>query len=492
MQRRGTKKSIPASPQSLPRHHPIGRRRGVVPSRGGSRKSSSIKTVIQFLIVFLFVSSITVIYKKAFNTPQNTTTVDNGSTNTNTNVDTNKEYKPAVTKPAPDVSEITKPEPIKSFTDNNHSVNTKRRRTTAEANAYMNSQTNQGIEGEQQLKLKLQKLYNLQQKSNTEDSSPIVTRWLGADLPHWLPISSTPENDAKQWKEKVETLKSEFRAKDKELYPELHGLKRRKALSEEEHPVDPIDLNEHGEDVDQGSVKSYASPAPPGTHPIILPTFGAHRSDVDAIFALAEGYDLKIYILFIESLRKTGFTGDLVLSVSALDKLKPGVEDYLKNYQAQDGEVGLNVVAYTVSWTCYEGDGVTVATGAKEGIRKCELVHMYGNEDDALPVKDPREPRPVATARFELYWAWSLHYAKHSWIMLIDSRDTYFQLNPFDTLERDDDDSRNDGLLFFFEVSTCYRCNILYYIETIRVETDTFAILGKCKSKQHWTVIFQQ
>jgi hypothetical protein len=198
----------------------------------------------------------------------------------------------------------------------------------------------------------------------------------------------------------------------------------------------------------------YPSPAKDGAHPMIEPTFGQHRSHVDAIFALAEGYDLKIYVLFIESLKETGFNGDLVLSVSAIDQLKPGVEEYLRSYVKEEGEDGLNVVAYTVSWTCYEKDGVTEAKGANEGVRKCQLNGMYGNENNE-PVEDPYEPRPVATARYELYWAWSLKYDEHSWLMLIDSRDAYFQRNPFANLERniDDGSDKSDGVLYLFEVS---------------------------------------
>ncbi len=205
--------------------------------------------------------------------------------------------------------------------------------------------------------------------------------------------------------------------------------------------------------LDVSSNIAYPSPAGDNHKPIIEPTFGAHRSHVDAIFALAEGYDLKIYLLFIESLKNTGFTGDLVLSVSAISELQNGVEEYLRSHHKEDGEEGINIVAYTVTWTCYEGDGVTVAKGAKEGIRKCEMVGMFGDNSTGDAVKDPREARPVATARYELYWAWSLHYDKHNWIMLIDSRDTYFQSDPFASVAREDDTTKSDGLLYFFEVS---------------------------------------
>jgi hypothetical protein len=151
----------------------------------------------------------------------------------------------------------------------------------------------------------------------------------------------------------------------------------------------------------------------------------------------------------IEPLKAAGFTGDIVLSVSAIPKLKTGVEKYLR---AQE-----NVVAYTIDWTCYTGDGA-VATGTNEGGRMCGMESMYGipgDDEDGKPndVTDPREPRPVATSRYELYWAWSLHYDPHNWIMLIDSRDAYFQLNPFSNVPRETSHDVDDGLLYFFGVS---------------------------------------
>ena len=136
-------------------------------------------------------------------------------------------------------------------------------------------------------------------------------------------------------------------------------------------------------DVQQTLDEPKDSPAPKGTHIILEPTFGKHRSHVDAIFGLAEGYDLKIYLLFIESLKATGFSGDLVLSVSALGSLKEGVEDYLRSHHKEEGQEGLNVVVYTVTWDCYNGDG-TKSEGAKEGMKMCELVGMYGNDTDPL------------------------------------------------------------------------------------------------------------
>ena len=66
------------------------------------------------------------------------------------------------------------------------------------------------------------------------------------------------------------------------------------------------------------------------------------------------------------------------------------------------------------------------------------------------PVVDPREARPVATARFELYWAFCLQYNPNSLILLIDVRDTYFQLNPFLNIAKVKSVDRS---LYLFEVS---------------------------------------
>jgi hypothetical protein len=176
----------------------------------------------------------------------------------------------------------------------------------------------------------------------------------------------------------------------------------------------------------------------PNAKVILKPSCGHHRHNVDAIFALAEGYDLNTYLGFIEPLKATGFTGDLVISVSSLDSLATGVEKYLRTMCKDENEEndGLNVVLYSVKWK-------------KENDNWSQLVGMFGDGDDGSVLDDPREARPVATARYELYWAWSLKYDPNNWIMLIDSRDTHFQSNPFMSVERRPEND-GDGILYFF------------------------------------------
>mmetsp|Transcript_4296 Transcript_4296/g.5577 ORF Transcript_4296/g.5577 Transcript_4296/m.5577 type:complete len:638 (+) Transcript_4296:182-2095(+) len=317
----------------------------------------------------------------------------------------------------------------------------RRRRTTEEANAYMAEQPSYSVDGEKALRKELIQLFDMQKKGQ-EQSSPIITRWIGGTksngekLPYWLPKSKTSDEVLEAWQTEVEKLKDDMRHKDVELFPELHT---------EKEIMEMIQRDE--EEKKRSSQMDFPLPSPKDSKVILQPTFGKHRSHVDAIFGLAEGYDLQIYLLFIESLKATGFNGDLVLSVSALGSLKPGVEDYLRSNHKDENEDGINVVVYTVTWTCYTGDG-TVAEGANGGIRKCELVDMYGTDTDEKAIKDPREPRPVATARFELYWAWSQYYDDANWIMLIDTRDAHFQLNPFANLRRGDKEDM--GLLYFF------------------------------------------
>lgn len=204
--------------------------------------------------------------------------------------------------------------------------------------------------------------------------------------------------------------------------------------------------------------------------PLLKPTLGEHRADQDAVFLFASEYDLSIYQGFILSLRKTGYRGDIVLAVSPLDMAAPGVtptprQKQLSEFFASDP----HVIIYVVPFVCFNAEGEAVDS-AKGGMRVCQCNVLYGSrkvtkatkkgEKDVVtewqPLKDWRTARPVATTRYELYWIWATHYHKHSWIMLIDARDTYFQTDPFAEVPREPNPDRNDGVLFFFGVSTYF------------------------------------
>lgn len=91
-------------------------------------------------------------------------------------------------------------------------------------------------------------------------------------------------------------------------------------------------------DRSNADISSPSLMAGPNSTLILKPAMGSHRPDVDAVFASAEGLSLEIYVLFITSLRSTGFDGDIVLGVSPWNEMAPGVFEFLK-YHAQTGLV---------------------------------------------------------------------------------------------------------------------------------------------------------
>ena len=178
--------------------------------------------------------------------------------------------------------------------------------------------------------------------------------------------------------------------------------------------------------------KSFPKPsslANPNAQVLLQPTHGTHNPSSDAVFSFAVGYQLHTYVGFVESLKATHYVGDVVLSVSHRTKLSTGVQDYLN---ADHGDI--NLVYYAVDWTCWKKNGDKISN-TNGGMSDCQVNGLYGDEK-GTPLDDPREARPVATARYELYWIWSLQYENYRRILLIDVRDTYFQRSPFDDLPK--------------------------------------------------------
>lgn len=184
---------------------------------------------------------------------------------------------------------------------------------------------------------------------------------------------------------------------------------------------------------------------------VVEPTIGQHRPEEDVVMAYAEGYGLPYYMCFIETLRATGFDGDIVLATSEYDLLAPNVLEYLSSQE--------NLVVYIHQLACYESDGITpskriMKRGAMDVFQMCHLHDVYGYKDKQTgevtkKLKDPRIGRVVATLRYEWYWIWAQHYKPESWIMLIDARDSFFQTNPFVNVPRN-----QNGLLYFFGENT--------------------------------------
>lgn len=412
-------------------------------------------------------------------------------------------------------------QPVDSHAEHHEAVNNndveapdgKDRSASMEATERMLAQPSRFVDSEKKLKRQLLQLLEKQSaekrshKKLDNDSIlgvKISNRFLGDEL---LPY---PESKAKEheWIQQMEHRKEELRNVDEKEWKEL--MQQYEDIMEDydtpkEHEGNAIldsdaqnshNVGESNSDnqnsVDKGGldhpilelppqeipsspdadkkapssgVKKWPSPtekAGPNIDIILKPAFGTHRSSSNAVLVFAEGYDLSIYLALVESLVSTGFNGDLVLSISNEKKLKPGVKDYLMSKNsANNGGKGVNVVAYEVEWTCFDKSSGKPVHGTGEGMHHCQMNQAFGDASTGTPIPDPRDPRPVATARYELYWMWSLQYSKESWIMLIDARDVWFQLDPFEGLHSNgittnDESGELMGELLLFGVSSCH------------------------------------
>ncbi len=305
----------------------------------------------------------------------------------------------------------------------------------------------------QQLKILLEK-QNTEKKQKTDNGMlgvKISNRYLGDDL---LPYPKS-KGVEQEWERQMELRKAELSKLDAQEWNEIldqYNQAMKSYLQSEEdagrisrgsnHIFDKRINNHVGYERRYGENETVQPPrvisrwqppaekAGPGAIILLNPAFGVHRSNQDAIFAFAEGYDLSVYLSLVESLTNTGYSGDLVLSISLEENLKPDVKKYLQSRNTDMG--GINIIAYEVNWSCFKRSGEPV-DGSGEGMNHCKMNDVFGDAN-GKPISDPRDPRPVATARYELYWMWSLQYNKDSWIMLIDARDVWFQLHPFEEL----------------------------------------------------------
>jgi len=95
--------------------------------------------------------------------------------------------------------------------------------------------------------------------------------------------------------------------------------------------------------------------------PIVEPTYGVHRPARDAVMAYAEGYNLAYYMSFVETLRETGFTGDVVLAIASAKFIRRDVDDYLRTYalsaDADPNDNQMHVVVYQLPLECENADG---------------------------------------------------------------------------------------------------------------------------------------
>ena len=178
---------------------------------------------------------------------------------------------------------------------------------------------------------------------------------------------------------------------------------------------------------------------------ILKPAFGTHRPQADAIFSFAQGYPLKDFIKFIRTLEQTGYSGDVVFSVQQYDKLNQDIIQFLSQKFER-----LNIIVYSISWQCFQRNGDPLEMPDDYALCKIQS-DFYADKTNHTILQDPRIPRPLATARFDLYWAWVFQYNPLSMLMLIDFRDVIFQLHPFINITRSLPGS-NEGVLYFYEV----------------------------------------
>jgi len=145
----------------------------------------------------------------------------------------------------------------------------------------------------------------------------------------------------------------------------------------------------------------------------LKPIFGQHRSEANAVFALAAGYGLNVYLQLIGSLRATGYSGDIVLATDTFDKMPPELKHYLTQQQ--------HLILYNLRADCFK----------QHGGSNCQVQNLFYNTTSHQISHDVRIHRPFATLRFDVYWYWSTQYLPHSKILLADSRDVVFQADPF-------------------------------------------------------------
>jgi len=130
-----------------------------------------------------------------------------------------------------------------------------------------------------------------------------------------------------------------------------------------------------------------------------------HIETNDAVLALAINYPLQLFVRFVGTLRRTGYSGDIVLAVSP--NLNAECRKYLK---------AMDVIAYPMNFKCNKGGNIKHGLG-------CD----WHAEQDM--------PLPIAVIRHELYLAWAWKYSKKSRLLILDFRDTFFQRDPFESLD---------------------------------------------------------
>jgi len=163
----------------------------------------------------------------------------------------------------------------------------------------------------------------------------------------------------------------------------------------------------------------------------LVPDMGSHRYYSDAVFAYTNTMQFDEIVLFITTLRQSGFDGDIVLSVN-LDKMT--------NANSSDEQDRKSLIKF-LKYHSQPLGGVVVYNGVIRHEKTDQTLGYDMNVEEDLAylrglykikgtnesLEDERIARTIGVARFELYWVWSKRYSPTSRILLIDAQDSFFQ-----------------------------------------------------------------
>jgi hypothetical protein len=90
------------------------------------------------------------------------------------------------------------------------------------ATARMEAQSSRWVDGEKKLKQKLQVLYDRQQQQGQDLGVPVLTRWLGDDIPAY--ITPNMNIDVEQWKLQVAEKYTEMRKEEEEWQAKMNKI----------------------------------------------------------------------------------------------------------------------------------------------------------------------------------------------------------------------------------------------------------------------------
>lgn len=200
--------------------------------------------------------------------------------------------------------------------------------------------------------------------------------------------SATTDNDndgSSSWKAKVddESQSSLFKPSSyiKVSGPTIFPKPTRKVLS-----------NQNNKNSNEATTTTTTTEEEP--IPIVKPVFGRHRPNKDAVFAYAEGYALPVYMMFIETLKSTGYKGDVVLAIADQRIIQPNVIEYLWLYALPksddtNNDDRLGVVVYQVPLYCKNtnddgtnnGERRVMRQGGTDVFQQCQLNDVYGWKD---------------------------------------------------------------------------------------------------------------